>query len=365
MEWQKYLQSVKSGWWIIILTALSALSLALMYSYYTTPLYRAEARLVISPGAKILAAQEQTVVNSLLALDRRSIAATYAEILISDRIFSETADELQINLADLEMYSRSAVVLPEANVLEFTVEGPDPNMATLVANTVSQKAIQYTSELYEIFNISLLDPATIPNQPFKPTPVRDALVATFLGGVFGVVLAILRGQLHEYLSVSSFIHLLRTDNQSSAYTRRYFTNHLEEELKRNQTDALAIGLLQLVGLQNMILKMPPLERQQLLRRIVKIIKNELRNNDVVARWGDTSFSILFPAASEVAATRTMDSIKGALMLPLEILETGEQILLKPQTSMIPTLGINNAGEIIKSIDDHDQARIYKRRIDDQ
>lgn len=365
MEWQKYMQSIKNGWWIIVLSALSALSLALIYSYYTTPLYRAEARLVVSPGAKILAAQEQTVVNSLLALDRRSIAATYAEILISDRIFYETADDLNIDLSDLEMYSRSAVALPEANVLEFTIEGPDPEIVTLVANTVSQKAIQYISELYVIFDISLLDPATIPIQPFKPTPIRDALVATFLGGVFGIVLAILRGQLHEYLSISSLIHLLRTDNQSSAYSRRHFINRLEEELKRNQTDALAIGLLQLVGLQNIISSMPPLVRQQLLRRIVKIIKNELRNNDVVARWGDTSFSILFPAASEVAATRTMDSIKGALMLPLEILETGEQILLKPQTTMIPTLGINKPGEIISSIDKHDTARIYKRRIDDQ
>lgn len=364
MEWQKYLQSIKDGWWIIVLTALSALSLALVYSYYTTPLYRAEALLVVSPGAKILAAQEQTVVNSLLALDRRSIAATYAEILISDRILSETAEELQINLTELETYSRSAVALPEANVLEFKVEGPDPETAAMVANTVSQNAIEYISKLYVIFDISLLDPATIPDEPFKPTPVRDGLIATFLGGIFGIVLAILRSQLQEYITVSSFTNLLRTDNQSLAFTRRYFINRLDEELKRNRTDALAVGLLQLNGVRHMITTMPPYVWQQLLRRIVRIIKNELRNEDVVARWGDTSFSIFFPTASEVVAIRTMDSIKGALMLPLEILETGEQIQLNPQTSMIPTLGINNLGDVIRSIDSNEEGKSYKRRRDD-
>ena len=136
MEWQKYLQSIKENWWLIVLTALAALSFALLFSYYTTPLYRAKARLVISPSANILADQESTVINSLWALDSRSIVSTYAEILISDRIFSQTAKELQLEAADRSSYTRSSVALPEANVLEITVEGPNPETAATLANKI-------------------------------------------------------------------------------------------------------------------------------------------------------------------------------------------------------------------------------------
>jgi capsular polysaccharide biosynthesis protein len=364
MEWQKYLQAIRNGWLVIVLTTLSAVSLALIISYYTTPLYRSKARLVIGPSAKILASQENTVVNSLWALDSRSIVSTYAEILISDRIYLQTTEELQLAPLEMGKYSLSSVALPEANVLEITVEGPNPETVALVANAVGQNAIEYINRLYVIYEINLLDPATVSNQPFKPTPARDALTATFLGAAFGIMLAILSSQLQEYISVSSFTNLLRTDRQSTAFLRRYFVDFLEEELKRNRTDALQVGLLQLNGLQGMVTTTPPLVWQQLLRRIVRIIKNELRNDDIVARWGDTSFSILFPTASEVVAARTMDSIRGALMLPLEILETGEQIQLKPESTMIPTLGINNLADVVKSIDSYHDAKIYKRRRED-
>lgn len=364
MEWQKYLQAIKDGWWIILLTTLSALCLALIVSYSTTPIYRAKTRLLIGPSATILAAQESTVINSLWALDSRSIVSTYAEILTSERIFLQTAEELQLDSLLMAEYTRSSVALPEANVLELTIEGPDPETAAVLANMVSQNTIEYIRELYVIYDMNLLDAATVSTSPIKPTPVRDALTAIFLGIVFGALLAVLSNQLYEYISVSSFTNLLRTDRQSTAFARRYFVDRLEEELKRDRTDALQVGLLQLTGLQSILATTPPLVWQQLLRRVVKIIRNELRNDDIVARWGDTSFTILFPTASEVVAIRTLDSIKGALLLPLEILETGEQVQLKPQTSMIPTLGTNNIGDIIKLIDDSHEAKVFKRRRDD-
>ena len=364
MEWQKYLQSLRDDWWIIVLTALSALSMALVFSYYTEPLYQSKARLVISPSAKILADQGSTVINSLWALDSRSIVSTYAEILTSDRILSKTAEDLHLDSATMSNYSRTAVALPEANVLEITVEGPNPEIAALIANMVSQNAIEYINKLYVIYDISLLDQATVSAEPFKPTPVSDALTATFLGAVFGIALTVLRGRFQEYISVSSFTNLLRTDRQSSAFVRRYFIDRLEEELKRERTDVLLVGLLQLDGLQGMVTTTPPLVWQQLLRRIVKTVKNELRSDDIVARWGDTSFTILFPSASESLAVRTMDSIKGTLMLPLEVLETGEQIQLKPQISMIPTLGVTSLADIVKAIDGHHEIKVFKRRRED-
>lgn len=365
MEWQKYLQAIKDGWWIVVMTSLSALGLVLIISYYTTPMYRTKARLVIGPSARILVAQDETVVNSLWALDSRSIVSTYAEILISQRILSQAAEDMKLDLAEVASYNLSSVALPEANVLELIVEGPDPNLAAMLANVMSQNAIEYLNNLYVIYDINLLDPASIPSAPFKPTPTNDAITAVFLGAIFGLILAVLSNQFQEYITVSSFTNFIRTDRQSTAYLKRYFIQLLEMELKRSRTDALQVGLLQLNGLQSVLTTTPPLVLQQLLRRIVKTIRNELRNDDVVARWSDVSFTILFPTASEVVAVRTMESIKGILLLPLELLETGEQIHLNPQINMIPTLGSNNFDDVVKSIDSHHEVRVFKRRRDDQ
>ena len=112
MEWQKYLQAIKDGWWIIVLTSLSALGVILVVTYNTTPIYRANARLVIGPSARILAAQESTAVNSIWALDSRSIVSTYAEILISDRIYRQAVEEMKLDAVDVGSYSLSSVAFP-------------------------------------------------------------------------------------------------------------------------------------------------------------------------------------------------------------------------------------------------------------
>lgn len=183
-----YLEILKRKWWLVALTALFALSLTLLVSWFDTPRFRAHAQFVVSPGASLLSGNDRDLVNSISALDRRSIVATYAEIMNSNSI--NQAAETSLNLDGQTGYSVQAVVIPDSSVIDLTVTGPNPVVAAQLANAVGEQAIIYIQDLYQAYNINVLNSATAPALPFSPTPARDAGVALFLGLIVGILLAI-------------------------------------------------------------------------------------------------------------------------------------------------------------------------------
>ena len=136
MELRIYVQMIQRSWWIVTVTALSALAIALASTLAVTPVYRTNARFVISPNLARIG--EKDLVRSLEALDKRSIVVTYAEVLNSDLIYENAFKALQMQSSALKEYSHSTVVLPEANILELTVQGSDPNIVAALANNIGQ-----------------------------------------------------------------------------------------------------------------------------------------------------------------------------------------------------------------------------------
>lgn len=190
-QFVSYLAILRKKWWMVALTALLALTVTLTMSYFDSPMFRARAQFVVSPGQSLLRGEDRDLINSISALDRPSIVATYAEIMNSKRIQQAAQSALQLDPAEAAAYTAQAVVIPDSSVVELAVVGPNPAVAAQLANAVGEQAIRYIQELYQAYNINILDPAAPPQQPFSPTPARDASVALFLGLVVGVLLAII------------------------------------------------------------------------------------------------------------------------------------------------------------------------------
>jgi capsular polysaccharide biosynthesis protein len=191
---QPYLEILKRNWWIAILTMLSAFTLALAASYFATPVYETRAQFIVSPGPALLANMDQNLsdaLRSVESLDRRSIIATYEEIMNSQQIFNTVGTILQLNPTELRAYETTAVVLPDASALQLTVTGPDPVLAAQIANTMGQESIQYIQALYnQLYTLTMLDTAVVPSNPISPRPERDALISLVLGFAVGIALAI-------------------------------------------------------------------------------------------------------------------------------------------------------------------------------
>ena len=60
-----------------------------------------------------------------------------------------------------------------------------------------------------------------------------------------------------------------------------------------------------------------------------VLKNQLRGNDLVARWDDIDFSVLLFDTPGQAAWNTMSRVQAALTIPIKIDISGEDLKLKP------------------------------------
>jgi diguanylate cyclase (GGDEF)-like protein len=311
------------GWWIIALAALSALILALAKAYVTVPQYRTSARLMVSPDFAQIETGQQ--IYSTTALQNRTIVTTIAEVLNSGSKFKEVGARLNLPPNEIFHYKQSAVPIPEANVLQLYVDGPDPEIVTLLANGMAQQTIDEIDQTIPVYTLSVLDAALVPDSAESPKPMRDATLALILGAVFGAVLAIVQEQLR--LPLEALRRRNTTDPVSTAYTRRYFDQHAKETLARVETASL--GIVYLDGLQDSMENLSPPVIQRLLRQVKTILRNELRGNDLIGRWDTTSFAVLLPDTPESAASRTLERILTTLSQPIETGMDNETLKLTP------------------------------------
>ncbi|HJW90699.1 MAG TPA: Wzz/FepE/Etk N-terminal domain-containing protein [Anaerolineales bacterium] len=330
MEVHLYLTALRKNWWLVALTTLAAMAVALSVSYLSRPVYRASARLILSPDPSLLQ-QGNDVVNSLNTLDKRSIIATYAEVLNSNRILNETVSRLEISPESLEGFRFSTAVLPETNILEFTVEGPDAQVIVLLANSIGQQAIEYIRSLYTVYTINLLDPATPPVRPISPQPLRDSLLALVLGTAVGGLLAIAKAQL--LTPIESFLRKKEIDPESQVLTRGQFENLLAQQVNGGgEGGKFTFGLVQLEGLQSYIDVLPPASLRLILRETTQTLREELRGSDIIGRWHRTTFAILLPETPESAAVSTLGRVQLALSRPVRYGMDGESFQLRPVVS---------------------------------
>ncbi len=330
MEFRIYLQMIQRSWWIVLLTAFAALLLALVAIYVVTPIYQATATFIVNPNLASTST-EKDVLNSLQALDKRSIIATYAEVLNSQKIFINTATTLGLSPDQIADYTHSTVVLPDANVLELSVEGPDPQMVAVLANSLGQQAINYISQLYSVYELTFLDSANVPEIPIRPRPIRDASLAFGLGLVMGAVLAIVREQLRTPLE--AFLQRTRIDPASGVLTRRHFEDQLSDVIAANPETTLSLGLIRLDGLMGYIQLLPQPMAQRVLHQITDIMRKELRGNDIIGRWENGTFAILLPETSGGAAVATLGRVQLALSKPIRYSPDGETMHLEPKVGI--------------------------------
>jgi diguanylate cyclase (GGDEF)-like protein len=314
MELRLYFQMLKRSWWIVLLTMLFALAGALIASYLATPQYEATARFIVSPGADLI--NRSDVLSSLDTLNNQSVMATFTEVMSSDRIYTDTLASLKLQSQDIEAYSYKATVISNSSVMEVSVTGPDPQVAANLANALGTETIRFVSRLNQVFTVAFLDVAAPPVLPSSPKPLLNSGLAILLGLIVGIALAILTEQIRLPLEV--FRQRLNFDNMTGVYNRKYFVRCVEDELAQKPEDVLSIGIIELVGISDLVETFPVASLQRVFQVVTKTLHKELRGNDIIGRWNDISFIIMLPNTPGVAANRIFERIYNALSQPVDL-----------------------------------------------
>jgi diguanylate cyclase (GGDEF)-like protein len=346
MEAKLYFQMLRRSWWIIVITMLAAVIAALVASYLTPPTYQATTRFIVSPNPSLLTGGSNNMLNSLSTLDKRSIVTTYAEILNSQRIHGETVNLLQIDPGELNNYRFSAVPLPDANIIEFSVQGPNRDTVYVLANGISQHAVEFVHSLYQVYDLNVLDPVTMPSRPISPQPVRDSAIALVVGLALGVILALIRELIRT--PIENFVRERSLDDASLALNRRAFEQRLSEVAFASSRD-FSLCVVHLNGLSQYMNALPQSTLHRILRGVTKVLKDQLRGNDLVGRWSEVDFIVLLSDTPGNAAMNTMERVRMALSYPVPLDVSGDAILLDPQIGIVEYRVGDTAQSMLKNI----------------
>lgn len=320
MEVRFILKVLQRGWWLILISALLALNFSLIYSYYfAVPQYEAVARFIVSPNLQNTDSQD--IVDSLDTLDRRSIIATYAEVLNSNQIKQEALSLLGDDPSAFSDYVMSATLIPDANVIRYSVKGPNPDVAALLANGIGQYAIDYVRRLYIVYNVDFLDKAVPNPEAIRPRPLQDAILSLMVGMVIGVGLAIFRDQVSA--TFTRFSQRNTIDYESQAYTRAYFDRHMRQEIIKQPDVIITLGIIHLNGIQDIYDSLPQVYINQILRKVTETLRYQLRGNDIVGRWSKLQFAVLLLGTDGISANNRFAHIQEILDQPISLDDSGE------------------------------------------
>jgi capsular polysaccharide biosynthesis protein len=312
------------GWRIAIIFTAAFWMASLIWSLFSTPVYRASARFLVYPNDNLTSSRD--VVSSLDTLDKQTISTTYADILGSNRVYQDTVDRLKLKPAQLDDVKVYSGTQTNTNILVLDVEGPDPQVIALLANNIGQNGISYIKSIYQVFDISFLDLAVEPTTPIRPRPLIDGLIAAGIGLLVGLIFIVVRDMLRiplETLRARSI-----TDKQSLAYTKKYLVKNLSQEITQNKGAPIAFGLIRLEGLDDLIDGLPERILSDVMQNVVQRLHAMLRGNDLVARWDRLVFSVMLPATPEMPAQKTFERLLQALEESITV-QAGEVIQLSP------------------------------------
>jgi len=314
MEIRLYFQMLRRGWWIILLTILTALAAALAATYLATPQYTSVARFIITPSNALV--NRSDVLSGLDTLNSQSVMATYAEVMNSDRIYNQMLASLQLQPSATKAYTYKATVVSNSSVLELSVIGPNSETAAKIANAIGYQTIAFSNGLNQVFTFAFLDTATPPVNPSSPQPLLNVGLALALGLIVGIVLAIVSEQLR--IPLEAFRQRLYLDNLTGVYNSRYFSRLVDDELPKNPHDQLSVGIVELNGLRDLFETLPITGLQKVFQVVTDTLRRELRGNDVIGRWNDISFAVMLPNTTGSAAYSIFERIDVALSQPVNL-----------------------------------------------
>jgi receptor protein-tyrosine kinase len=225
--------------WVIIGTMLLALAAVVAYSLLKTKEYEAKAQIQFVDQSQYLSTIGTSAPFS--GQTPAQTAAQGAERVTSEEVVSAVAQDVNSDLSNSEIKdSVETAVDPDSSLVSLTVTAESAKLAADLANafanetknvlTEQQRALflsqakslsqsvkglddtsiekqislQNAARLRSVAKIAtpveIASPATEPDDPSAPRPVRDGILALILGLIFGIIFAFLRDSLDRRLT---------------------------------------------------------------------------------------------------------------------------------------------------------------------
>lgn len=161
----------------------------LISAYALTPSYRASTTLWVIQ-------QESVNLDYTTLMTNRDLTTTYAQVARSRSVLERALSNLNVRGLTVEQLQARLSVrpVPDTEIIELSVTDTDPRRAASLADAVAAAFISRLSGFVKLENVSVVDPARLPNVPVVPRPGLNAAVA----GAFGLLTIIGLAFIWEY-----------------------------------------------------------------------------------------------------------------------------------------------------------------------
>lgn len=183
-----YLRALRRWWWLPVVTAVVAAGTAGVLTSREVPRYLATATAIVAPTADIQDSSE--LLRSLDTLERRTVVATFARVASTRETRTATAQHLGLEAGEVSGHRITASVISSTNLIRIQAEGPDPEVAALLANAAVFVTEAQARRMYRIFTLETVESAAAPSRPVHPDPQRNLAVGVILGLFLGMLVAV-------------------------------------------------------------------------------------------------------------------------------------------------------------------------------
>ena len=199
MELKRAMMVLWKWWRLFIGGFLTVFISTVVFTFTQTPIYETNVRLIVSPSSILMSdlSDLNDLRSAVTALSAPVVTNTYAEISQSPSTVEKAWKQLEIR--PQKTYHVISTVLQETTIVNITVSGPDPKLSRDLANAITDQTMMYVEGLTTVYNLTLLDPAVIPELPSKPTYLLNLVLGFIIGLMTGVLLAVMA----EYLTGSA------------------------------------------------------------------------------------------------------------------------------------------------------------------
>jgi len=187
---------------IVLITVVSLLISAVVSFFLLDDVYETSTTLMVG---KIQNNQTNTIeYNDILA--NQKLVNTYSEIAKSDRVLDKVIEKLQLQLRPSNLRQKISVAsVKETEIIRITVEDTDPGFATDLANAIAEVFMKEVVDIMKLDNVQVIDVAKVPEEPVKPKPLLNIVIAGVLGLMLGLGVVFLIEYLDNTIKVSEDI----------------------------------------------------------------------------------------------------------------------------------------------------------------
>lgn len=121
-----------------------------------------------------------------------------------------------------------------------------------------------------------------------------------------LAIALYNAQMYQSIETLSY-----TDGMTGLHNYRFFRLRLKEEIARTRRESsfVSLSIIDVDHFKNYNDQLGHPAGDEVLRKISRILKNSVRDNDIVARYGGEEFAIILPGTDETGAFSLAERIR--------------------------------------------------------